>query len=388
MKRTRVLRVIARLNVGGPALHATLLTERLDRARYDSRLVAGTEAPGEANYLALHGRSVDGLQVVPALSRRIRGGRDTVALVRLVRLMRAWRPDIVHTHTAKAGTIGRIAALLARVPIVVHTYHGHVLHGYFSAPQTRLFVAIERVLARSTTRLIAVSATVREDLLGLRIATPERLTVVPLGLDLDRFLTCERRRGELRGELGIGAGAPVAGIVARLVPIKAHEVFLEAAAAVRRRHPDAVFLIVGDGERRAELEALAGARGLDGSVRFTGWRRDLDRVYADLDVAVLCSRNEGSPVSLIEAMAAGRAVVATRVGGVPDLVEDRVTGCLVAPGDAAALGEAMSVLLRDRERAHSMGLQGRKSVYPTYTADRLVADIDALYTNLLTEVGR
>jgi glycosyltransferase involved in cell wall biosynthesis len=123
-------------------------------------------------------------------------------------------------------------------------------------------------------------------------------------------------------------------------------------------------------------------------VRFTGWRRDLDRVYADLDVAVLCSRNEGSPVSLIEAMAAGRAVVATRVGGVPDLVEDRVTGCLVAPGDAAALGEAMSVLLRDRERAHSMGLQGRKSVYPTYTADRLVADIDALYTNLLTEVGR
>jgi len=349
MKRTRVLRVIARLNVGGPALHATLLTERLDRARYESRLVAGTEAPGEANYLALHGRSVEGLQLVPALSRRIRGGHDTVALVRLVRLMRAWRPDIVHTHTAKAGTIGRIAARLARVPIVVHTYHGHVFHGYFSAPQTRLFLAIERLLARHTTRLIAVSATVREELLALGIAKPERLTVVPLGLDLHRFLTCEHRRGELRGELGIAAGAPVAGIVARLVPIKAHEVFLAAAAAVRRRRPDAVFLIVGDGERRAELEALAASRGLRGSVRFTGWRRDLDRVYADLDVAVLCSRNEGSPVSLIEAMAAGRAVVATRVGGVPEIVEDGVNGLLVPPNDAAALALAIRRYFGDTE---------------------------------------
>lgn len=384
-EKIRVLRVIARLNIGGPAIHATLLTERLDPRRYDSLLVAGTEDPREGNYLALEDKSLDRLRVLPALGREVRGWQDLTALYQLIRLMREVRPTIVHTHTAKAGTLGRLAARLAGVPVVVHTYHGHVFYGYFSPRTTRLYLAIERWLARRTDRLLTVSETVRRELLALGIGTPERLTVMPLGLDLDRFLDCGGTRGQLRAELGVGADTPLVGIVARLVPIKAHEVFLEAAATLARQVPDSRFLVIGDGERRSELEGLARGLGLGDRVRFLGWRRDLERIYADLDLVVLTSRNEGSPVSLIEAMAAGRSVVATRVGGVPDLVEDGVTGCLVPAGDSHALAGAIGALLRDPDRRRSLGAAARKHVYPAFSADRLLADMDRLYRELIRE---
>jgi len=383
MDRIRVLRVIARLNVGGPAFHATLLTERLDPARYDSVLVAGSEGPSEGNYLALRGRSLEGLVVLSALGREIRGWPDVVALVQLIRLIRRVCPQIVHTHTAKAGTLGRLAAWLARVPVIVHTYHGHVFHGYFSPAKTRLFLAIERWLARRTDRLLTVSETVRSELLSLGIGTPEKLVVVPLGLDLEPFAGAGGLRGQLRGELGLGEDALLVGIVARLVPIKAHEVFLAAAARVIRKVPQSQFLVVGDGTRRAELETLAGRLGLEDRVRFLGWRRDLDRIYADLDLVALTSRNEGSPVSLIEAMASGRPVVATRVGGVPDLVEDGVMGYLVPPDDPEALAEAMVTLLADPDRRQAMGQAGRKRVIPAFSAERLLGDMDRLYAELL-----
>lgn len=386
-ERIRVLRVIARLNVGGPALQACLLTTALDPARYVSRLVTGVEGAAEGNYLALHSQRLDGLVSVPALGRDIHGARDVLALVALVRLMRRVRPHIVHTHTAKAGTVGRLAALLTRVPVTVHTFHGHVFHGYFGAARTRLFVAIERWLARRTSYLLGVSETVRSELLDLGIGTPERFGLMRLGLDLDRFLGCDALRGQLRAELGITPDATMVGIVARLVPIKAHEIFLQAAASVARTIPGSHFIVVGDGERRAELEALARRLGLEARVRFLGWRTDLDRIYADLDVIVLCSRNEGSPVSLIEAMAAGRPVVATRVGGIPDLVEDGVCGRLVPDHDPELLARAVVDVVSEADRAREMGQAGRKRVYPAYSAGRLVDDIDQLYTALLKGAG-
>ena len=384
-ERIRVLRVIARLNIGGPALHAVLLTERLDPGRYESTLVSGVEAPHEGNYLTLQGKSLDRVVRLRALGREIRGWRDLYALLHLTRLMRRVRPHIVHTHTAKAGTLGRLAARLAGVPVVVHTYHGHVLHSYFPRAKTRTFLVIERWLARHTDRLLAVSDTVRLELLSFGIGTAEQVVTLPLGLDLGRFLNCESLRGRVRAELGLDPETPLAGIVARLVPIKAHEIFLDAAARVAREVPRSQFLVVGDGERRAELEAYARRVGLAGRVRFLGWRSDLEGIYADLDVAVLTSRNEGSPVSLIEAMAAGRAVVATRVGGVPDLVDDGVTGVLVPSGDAASLAQAIAVLLADPERRRTLGQAGRKRAYPAFSADRLVSDMDKLYTGLVAE---
>lgn len=386
-ERIRVLRVIARLNIGGPALHTMLLNDRLDPRRYDSRLVVGTEEPGEGNYATFHGMVPERVTVLPALGRAVRGTADIAVFSQLLRLMRRVRPHVVHTHTAKAGTLGRLAARLVGVPIVVHTYHGHVFRGYFPPGRTRVFLAIERFLGRRTDCLLAVSETVRQELLALGVGSPERFRVMPLGLDLDRYLRAEATRGSLRAELGIRPDTPVVAIVARLVPIKAHEVFLRAARLVCAALPSSQFLVVGDGERREALERLTAELGLGANVRFLGWRRDLERVYADTWVVALTSRNEGSPVSLIEAMAAERPVVATRVGGVPDLVEDGVTGCLVPPDDPKALAEALVTLLQNPERRQVLGKAARERVIPAFVAGRLVADMDALYQDLLRAKG-
>lgn len=383
----RVLRVIARLNVGGPAIHATLLTERLDPSRYDSTLVAGSEDADEGNYLTLHGRTVPNLVALPELGREIRGGQDLVALRKLIALIRKIKPHVVHTHTAKAGALGRLAAIMCRVPVVVHTYHGHVLHGYFSPAKTKFFINVERLLARGSSRLLAVTPRVRADLLEFGIGRPDRFDVVPLGFDLERFDDASRLRGTLRQELGLRADTPVVGIVARLVPIKAHEVFFDAAVRVKAQFPDAVFPIIGDGERRAELEALAATRGLGQSVKFLGWRGDLAAVYADLDVVALTSKNEGSPVALIEAMACERPVVSTAVGGVRDVVEEGRVGWLAPSGDADAVAAGIVKLLCAPEMGRAFGAAGRAFVLERYGAHRLISDIDSLYRRLLHERG-
>jgi glycosyltransferase involved in cell wall biosynthesis len=384
-ERVRVLRIIGRLNVGGPAIHTTLLTDRLP-ARYASTLVAGSVEAHEGDFLALRGLGVSGLRLLPELGREIRGRQDVIALAKLVRLMRDLRPQVVHTHTAKAGTLGRVAAALCRVPVVLHTFHGHVLQGYFSPVRTRVFLGIERALARRTDCLVAVSPRVRTDLLSLGIGRPEAFDVVPLGLDLDRFTRADRHRGQLRSDLGLPPGVPLVGIVARLVAIKRHEVFLEAAARVAQGN-QAHFVIVGDGERRAELERIAAEPRLESRVHFLGWRADLERLYADFDVVALTSQNEGSPVALIEAMAAARAVVSTSVGGVPDVVTDGVTGRLVPADDPATLGAAIDELLASPSLRDRLGHAARTHVLARYGADRLVADIDALYTRLLRAKG-
>ncbi len=379
----RVLRVVGRLNVGGPAIHAVLLTERLDPSRYVSLLLAGREDPTEGNYLALHGRSVPSLKVLGTIGGRLDWRGDAQAFAAILREMRSFRPHIVHTHTAKAGLLGRLAARWAGVPVVVHTYHGHILDGYFSPLKARAILAVERALARVTDRLVSVSETVRDELLAKEIGRPDQHAVVPLGLDLKPFLLADGQRGSFKRELGVGAGDPLVGIVARLVPIKDHDTFLQAAHRVAAQLPNCHFILVGDGERRGELERLVARLGLGSRVRFLGWRADLARIYPDLDVVALCSRNEGSPVSLIEAMAAARPVVATRVGGVPDLVEDGVTGLLVPTGDARALAEALGTILADPERRRAMGEAGRKRVYSAFSAERLIQDVDDLYTELL-----
>jgi glycosyltransferase involved in cell wall biosynthesis len=383
----RVARVIARLNVGGPAQHVIHLTGRLPRERFESVLLAGREGPAEGNMRDLAARSAVQPIAVPGLGRPLSPVDDVRSLVFLTRFFRRFRPHIVHTHTAKAGAVGRLAARLTGVPVIVHTYHGHVFHGYFSSPATSAFLAVERWLARSTTRLLTVSESVKQDLERYGIGGRGRIAVVALGLDLDRFLAGEGRDGRLRRELGAADGRPLVGIVARLAPIKRHEDFIAATAAVAARMPGAMFAIVGDGERRDVLEALTRQRGLAERVRFLGWRRDLEAIYADLDVVALTSANEGSPVSLIEAMAASRPVVATAVGGVPDLVTHGENGLLVEPGNPSATADALVTLLGDDQRRRAMGEAGRRRVRHAYGVDRLVSDIDRLYTHLLDARG-
>jgi len=385
--RIRVARVIARLNIGGPAIHTILLTAGLDPARFESLLITGVEAEHEGNMLDL--AAAKGVQplVIPDLGREISPWRDLRTLWMLYRLFRRWRPSIVHTHTAKAGTVGRLAAWLAGVPIVIHTFHGHVFHGYFGPQKTRAFIYIEWVLARLSDRIVTVSEGQRTELAGYGIAPLDKIAVVPLGFELDELFHCQPHRGELRAELGLAADTPLVGIVARLTAVKNHHLFLKAARLIAQEEPGTRFLVVGDGELRDELETRTRELGLEEQVLFLGWRSDMPRIYADLDVVALTSRNEGTPVSLIEGMAAGVPVVSTAVGGVPDIVADGVCGYLVPPDDAAALARAIVALLRDKEKAQAMGQAGRQVVKARFSAERLIGDVERLYIQLLSEKG-
>ena len=379
----RVCRIIGRLNIGGPAIHAILLTQKLRSRGYETLLVAGEEGAREGTLRDLAAeRGIEPL-FLPELGREVRPARDLVALVKLLRLFRQQQPRIVHTHTAKAGAVGRIAARLAGTPIVLHTFHGHVLDGYFSRGATRFFLAVERRLAVVSTKILTVSEGQRRDLLGLGIGRPENVIVMPLGLELDGLLRCDRRRGELRRRLSASPDTPLIGIIARLVPIKDHSTFLEAASILHRSRSDVRFLVIGDGELRARLEQQAHALGLDACVHFLGWQHELGPIYADLDLVVLSSLNEGTPVSVIEAMAAALPVVATSVGGVPDLVADGKTGLLVPPKDARTLSAAMETLLNDADRRREMGHLGREAVYPMYSDTALIDRMDRLYSSLL-----
>jgi glycosyltransferase involved in cell wall biosynthesis len=386
VRRYKVVRLITRLNIGGPAIHTILLTAGLDRSRFTPLLVAGSETSTEGNMLPLAERLGVRPHSIPELGRAVRPGQDLVAFAKVLRLLRSCRPTIVHTHMAKAGAIGRIAARLAGVPIVVHTFHGHVFHSYFDNVRTAAFLTAERLLARLSDRLIAVGDRQRDEIAAYGIGDRRKLVAVPLGLDLQPFLA-PTSRGALRGTLGIADETPLVGIVARLVPIKAHETFLQAAALLVKQRPDVRFAIVGDGERRATLQAEARALGLDGLVHFLGWRRDLPAVYADLDVVCLSSLNEGSPVALIEAMAAGRPVVATAVGGVPEVVRDGISGLLVPPRDPRAMASAVDEVLATPERGRLLGLAARDGVYPKYGVQRLIRDVEALYHELLAAKG-
>jgi glycosyltransferase involved in cell wall biosynthesis len=380
MRRIRVLRIITRLNVGGPAIQAVLLSTRLDPARYDCVLASGTESAFEGNMIEL-GRlaAPPTLRRVPTLGREISPLDDLRALGALVRLMRELKPDIVHTHLAKAGTLGRVAARIVGVPVVIHTYHGTVFRGYFGSLRSRIFLEIERIVARVTTRLIAITAGQRGELIALGIGTDAKVVEIPLGLELASFVDAPSRH-EARSMLDLTPDEPVVAIVARLVPIKDVGLFLQAFARVTSA---ATAIIVGDGPDRAGLEAQAAALGIAGRCRFLGWRRDVNAVYAAADVVTLTSRNEGSPVSIIEAMAAGRAVVCTNVGGVADVVTPGVSGMLVTYGDAEALAASIDELLGDPDLRSRLGAEARRAVYPRYDVSRLVSDISALYTGLV-----
>ena len=384
----RILRIITRLNIGGPSINAIALSAGLPRDRFETVLVCGRPGVAEGN-LASRARE-RGIRLIEirSLRRDPSPVADAAALARLIEIVRRERPDIVHTHLAKAGALGRIAAKTVPGIRTVHTFHGHVFSGYFTPARTRIFLAVERLLARGTDKIIALSEAQRAELVGAcRIGRPGQYAVIPLGLDLERFAASRALRGSLRRELGLEPEASVITLAGRLAPVKDHRLFLAAARLVLAARPRADFLVVGDGEERPSLEREARTSGLADAVRFTGWRDDLDRVYADSDLVVLTSRNEGTPVSLIEASAAGRPIVATAVGGVGDVVRDGGSGLLAAGRDPAEIAALILRLLDDPARAAAMGEEGRRFVLERFTSARLVRDVGELYGRLLEEGG-
>jgi glycosyltransferase involved in cell wall biosynthesis len=384
----KVLRVIARLNVGGPALHVAYLSAGLVERGYRTTLVAGSLARGEGSMaFVAESRGVD-VVAIDELHREISPFRDARAVLKLARLIRRERPDILHTHTAKAGAVGRVAALLAgdaRPPIVVHTFHGHVLRGYFDPVRTLGFRLLERWLARATTVLIAVSPEVRDDLVRLGVAPASKFAVIRLGIELsERLPDVDGHRGRrTRALVGIPERAFVVGWIGRMTAVKRTDDVVRAMRLLVDRGVDAYLCLVGDGPDREPLEKLAHELGIARRCLFVGYQEDVSGFYAAFDVLLLPSVNEGTPVSAIEALAAGRPVVATRVGGVPDVVVDGQDGFLVEPGDVDGLAERLASLAADPARRREMGEHGRNRVLPRYGVSRLIDDVDRLYRSLL-----
>jgi len=376
----RVVCLITRLNVGGPARQALLLTRGLAPG-FATTLAAGRPSATEGE-LADAAVTVRHLPLVRPLSP----ADDARAVAAARRLLAETGAQLVHTHMAKAGTVGRLAALGGPRPRprTVHTFHGHVLDGYFRPSVERAFVEVERQLARCTDVLVAVSPEIRDELLELRIGRPAQYEVVPLGLDLSDHLAVTGPDGRFRASLGLAPDIPLVGAVGRLVPIKDLVTLLEAVAAL----PGVHLAVVGDGDERPRLEALALALGLGGRVHFTGWTTDVAGVMADLDVVVLTSRNEGTPVALIEAAACGRPAVATRVGGVPLVVRDGVTGWLAPAGRADDVARLVRRLLDDPPARQAMGQAARAHVRERFSSERLLSDTRALYRSLLPGPSR
>ena len=409
--KTKVVRVIARLNVGGPAKHVIWLTEGLKQSAFETLLVAGTVPPGEEDmaYFATE------LGVEPyyirEMSREI-SFRDVITIWKLWRLFVLEQPDIVHTHTAKAGTVGRIAGFLYRwiTPGLLigqprrckflHTYHGHIFHSYYGPAKTNLFIFIERMLAKLITdRILVVSSQQQHEISdNFHIGEANQFLIVPLGLDLKAFDSAPTRRFIFRQELGFTDDAFLVGIVGRLTEIKNHEFFLRSVARWKKltpaeAQPPVKFVVIGDGSLRSELETLRKDLGLEKDLVFAGNRRDPQNFYPALDVVALTSKNEGTPLTLIEAMANARPVIATNVGGVVDLLGEPLPtklsygectrGLSVSPGDEEGFAAGLQRLIEDANLRNRIAQNGYDFVKQNYSKDRLLEDIKGLYAELL-----
>ncbi len=404
----KVVRIIDRLNAGGPAKHVVWLTSGLRSAGFQTRLITGTCARGETDmsYLA-HAAGIEPLSI-PDMSREI-SLRDVRVIMRLIRELFRLQPDIVHTHKSKAGTAGRIAALTykwltpsalrlrPRPCKVVHTYHGHIFHGYYGRAKTALFLSIERLLARlSTDCIVVISESQRQEICErFGVGRREQFRVIPLGLDLQEM---PREAGtRFRNELGLSADELLIGAVGRLTEVKNHITLLESAAELFRSGVRARLVIIGDGHLRGQLEQHASDLGVSERVIFTGFRRDALALYPALDIVALTSLNEGTPLTLIEAMAWGRPLAASEVGGVPDLLGARqVTqkgfsvwdhGVSAPSRDVAQFALALRFLAEHPNLRAEMGARGRAFVESNFSRERLLRDVAQLYHELSGEAG-
>jgi glycosyltransferase involved in cell wall biosynthesis len=396
----RVLRIFNRLVVGGPVLNVTYLTKYM-APEFDTLLVVGERESHEksAEYLA----DQLGIQfiIVKGMGRSLNPASDYFAYRQLKDIIRKFRPDIVHTHAAKPGAVGRLAAASEGVPVILHTFHGHVFHSYFNSAKSRFFINTERFLARKSDAIIAISEQQKKELArDFRIAPEEKFRVIPLGFDLDRFrVNPEEKRKKFRTEFSLDEDEIAIGIIGRLVPVKNHYLFMKAIKHVfdnTKRKVKA--FIIGDGETRADLENVAREVNIPFSTEtaaehnyplvFTSWRSDVDGINAGLDIVCLTSFNEGTPVSLIEAQAANKPIVSTRVGGIADIVVEGETALLADIQDTERFCEHLLRLVEDDGFRQTLGQHSYKHVMEKFSYQRLVSDMSQLYYELLQEKGK
>jgi len=391
----KVLRIINRFNIGGPTFNAAYLSKYLPN-EYETLLIGGEKEDHEESSLhVLHELGLKPI-IIPEMRRSINPLNDYFVYRKIKNIIEEFKPDIVHTHAAKAGTIGRLAAYNAKVPVILHTFHGHVFHSYFNKAKTSVFKNIERNLAAKSTKIIAISERQKYEIGTIhRICPPEKIEVVPLGFDLSRFQEdYNKKRKHFRDKYNIADDEIAVGIIGRIVPIKNHEFFVKAWKEVSDKTSKKIrAFIVGDGEDRAKIENMAKELGLsvctenfeksECSLTFTSWIKEIDVVNAGVDIVALCSLNEGTPVSLIEAQAANNPVISTKVGGVENIVNEGKTGLLSNVGDLEKYSSNLLELLENDALRQNMQKAGWESVREKFHYTRLVKDIDKLYSSLL-----
>ena len=393
--RKKILRLFSRLNIGGPAIHVVNLSVGLPRFGYDTLLVVGSPDESEGTLDGFAREQGAELVVIPSFQAKISPWKDLLTLVKLIRLMRKERPDIVHTHTFKAGLLGRLAARITGVPVVIHTYHGHLLTGYGSSLKASIIRLIETGLGFLTDHMIAVSDQVAKDLVSSHVTNHSKMSSVELGFDMRKIQEDLSRPSFLREDLCIPQSAFTVGIVGRLVPVKAVDLFLTALCPLLETNPDLHLLVLGDGTERKALELLARVlTGHQSRIHFTGWRRPVTQDLPDLDLCICSSKNEGTSVSIIEAVVARVPVMSTRVGGMADLLGNGRWGQLI-DSDPFALRSAVEQhidLMKNtndpaaklyRERIHRRVDEAAEHFQNRFSVERLLTDVDGTYRKLL-----
>jgi glycosyltransferase involved in cell wall biosynthesis len=392
----KVLRILNRINVGGPVLNVAYLSKFLQPA-FETRILVGNieQGEGDGSYV-LEGMGLS-FERVPNMNRSLHPIRDLQALLYIIKAINEFQPDIVHTHAAKAGALGRFACLFAKKKpaVILHTYHGNVFDGYFSPLKTKIFLFIERSLAKISNGIVSISNLQKQELVHkYTIADDKKINVIPLGFELDKFQQfVPEKRVKARSEFCVGDDTVLLVITGRLTEIKNHILFLDIIANCKKlTSVKFQSLLVGNGERYEALKSHAQALGLrvaanstkdgDYDVLFTSWRRDIDYINAGADIAVLTSNNEGTPVSIIEAMAGGKAVITTNVGGVNDFIENQVNG-VVSSSDLNEFSNNLVKLIADSEFRRTLGENAVPTVFQMFSYDRLIADMRSYYSKLL-----
>lgn len=399
-QKIRILRIIARLNIGGPAIQAINLTKAFSSNEYDSLLVCGRVSSHEGDMSYLAKESGVSPIYLPQLSREISPINDLISFLRIRDIIRTYRPHIIHTHTAKAGALGRLSAFSLRgiipKPVLIHTFHGHVFRGYFSPIKGSLFLQIERALARISSRIIVISPKQKDEICyKYRVSTPDKVKIIPLGFDLLPFESKHSESKEIRDKF-IENGRFLIGIVGRLTAIKNHRMFIDAVKILKKRNKLASFrfIIVGDGELKEDIFQRVRESALDGYVKFVGWQKFMPPWYQAMDGIILTSLNEGTPVTIIEAMASGKPVIATDVGGVRDLLGDEIVkehkrfkitryGLLVPSNEPEVLADAIIYFKENYSLLKKSFYSAKRFVYERYSIKRLVSDLDRLYKDIL-----
>lgn len=377
----RVMRIIARMNMGGPAIQVSGLMRGLDPTQFDQRLFTGFCAPNEADYLTSVAIDVEATRI-EGLGRNVSLGGDLKALIALIKAIRKFRPHIIHTHTAKAGFLGRIASLLSlQKSIRVHTFHGHLLNGYFGSLKRYLVIIAEKLLAFRTHRLLAVGDKVRQDLLQVNVGKEEKFSLMPPGLVLGKLPS----KVESQSSFGLDKEKTQCAFIGRVTRIKRPDRFLDVVTEIKKREVNLDFFIAGDGELLEACRERIVSQNLP--VKILGWQSDIEKVLAAADIVILTSDNEGTPLSLIQAGMAGLPVVTTNVGSVPEVVLDASTG-RITELDVQEIADALEEMAKDRALRTQMGEAGRKFTLAHFGVQRLITDHENLYKNLLSSPAK